>query len=98
MSACAMQTFNNVTPAAWESAKQVVATKFGVQISTDSGTVSSDGFTVHWNYDAQTEILSIQCTDSPIFIPCSVINSEIHDMVEATLNQHNITIAPMIPT
>lgn len=71
--------------------------EFGVQITTDSGTISSDGFTVHWNYDAQTEVLSIQCTDSPIFILCSTINSEIHDMVEATLNQHNIAMARMVP-
>jgi hypothetical protein len=98
MSACAMQTFNNVTQAAWQSAKQAVAAKFGVQITTDSGSVSSDGFTVHWSYDAQTEVLSIQCVDSPFFISCSAINSEIHDMVEATLNQHNIAMTHMVST
>jgi hypothetical protein len=64
----------------------------------DSGNISSDGFTVYWNYDAGTEILSIQCTDSPFFITCSMINSEIHDMVETTLDQHNIAIALMVPT
>jgi hypothetical protein len=47
MSACGMQTFNKVTQAAWQSAKQAVAAKFGVQMTTDSGNVSSDGFTVH---------------------------------------------------
>jgi hypothetical protein len=93
-----MQTFNNVTPAAWRSAKQAVAAKFGVQIATDSGSVNSDGFTVYWHYDAGTGTLSIQCTDSPFFIPCSMINSEIHEMVEATLDQHNIAIAPMVRT
>jgi len=98
MSACGMQTFNKVTQAAWQSAKQAVAAKFGVQMTTDSGNVSSDGFTVHWNYDDRAEMLSIQCTDSPILISCSLINSEIHDMVEATLNQHNIAMGHMVPT
>jgi hypothetical protein len=98
MSACAMQTFNNVTQAAWQSAKEAVAAKFGVQITTDSGSVSSGGFTVHWNFDAPTRTLSIQCTDSPFFISCSTINSEIHEMVEATLNEHNIAMAPMVQT
>jgi hypothetical protein len=97
MSACAMQTFNNVTQAAWQSANQAVATKFGVQITTDADNISSDGFAVNWNYDARTEMLSIECTDSPFFIPCSAINSEIHDIVEETLNQHNITMARMVP-
>ena len=97
MSACAMQTFNNLTQAAWQSAKEAVAAKFGVQITTDSGNISSQGFTVHWDYDAPTGTLSIQCTDSPFFIPCSAINSEIHDMVETTLNQHKIAMTPMVP-
>jgi hypothetical protein len=98
MSACAMQTYNNVTQAAWQSAKQTVPVKFGVQITSDSGNASSGGYTVHWNYDSNTEILSIQCTDSPLLVPCSFINSEINNMVEATLNQHNIVMARMVPT
>lgn len=96
MSACAMLTYNNVTQAAWQSAQQAVAAKFGVQITTDSGNATSDGFTVHWNYDAARQMLSIQCTDSPFLVPCSAINSEINDMVEATLNQHNIAMARMV--
>jgi hypothetical protein len=98
MSACAMQTFSNVTQSAWQSVKQTVAAKFGLQITTDFGNITADGFTVYWNYDAATEMLSIQCTDRPFFIPCSMINPEIHEMVEAALNQHNIAIAPMVRT
>ena len=97
MSACAMQTYNNVTQEAWQSAKQAVTAKFDVQITTDSGNASSDGFTVHWNYDARERTLSIQCTDSPFLVPCSAINTEINGMVEATLNQHNIAMTRMVP-
>jgi hypothetical protein len=88
---------NNVTQAAWQSVKQAVAAQYGVQITTDSGTSSGHGFTVHWSYDAGTQILSIQCTGSPPFIPCSVINSEINNKVEACLNQNNIAMARMVP-
>jgi hypothetical protein len=98
MSACAMQTYNNVTPMAWQSLKQVVAAQYGIQITTDAGSTSSDGFTVHWSYDEATGMLSIQCTDSPFWAPCSTINFEINKMVEATLNQHNIAMARMVPT
>jgi hypothetical protein len=97
MSACAMLTYNNVTKAAWESAKQAVTARFGVQIKADSGNASSDGFTVHWSYDGSAEMLSVQCTDSPLLVPCSLINSEINNMIEATLNQHNIVVARMVP-
>ncbi len=96
MSACAMQTYNNVTQAAWEAAKQAAA-RFGVQITAVSDNATSDGFTVHWSYDAATQTLSIQCTDSPFWAPCSTINAEINSMVEATLNQHNIAMTRMVP-
>jgi hypothetical protein len=39
MGACAMQTFNNVTQAVWQSFKQAVETKFGIQITSDSGNI-----------------------------------------------------------
>jgi hypothetical protein len=92
-----MQTYNNVTSAAWQSLKQAVAAQYGIQIERDSGNATEDGFTVHWNYDAGTQILSIQCTDSPFWAPCSTINSEINNKVEASLNQHNIAMARMVP-
>jgi hypothetical protein len=60
MSACAMQTYNNVTPASWQSLKQAVAAQYGIQNATDSGNATEDGFIVHWNYDTGTQILSIQ--------------------------------------
>ena len=96
MSACAMQTYNNVTRAAWESAKQAVAAKFGALITGDSGSQSSEGYTVHWDFNEAAQILSIQCTDSPFLVPCSLINSEINTMVEATLGQHNIALTRMV--
>jgi hypothetical protein len=96
MAAWAMLTYNNVTQAAWQSAKQAVA-QYGIQIATDSGNATRDGFTVHWNYNGQTRILSIQCTDSPFLVPCSTINSRINDVIESCLEQHNIEIAHMIP-
>jgi hypothetical protein len=82
-----MLTYDKVTQAAWQSAKQAVAAEFSVQITTDSGNASSNGFTVHWNYDAALQTLSIQCTDSPFWTPCSTINAKINSMVEAVLNQ-----------
>jgi hypothetical protein len=97
MSTCAMLTYNNFTQEAWQSVKQAVAAKYSVQITTDAGNASSEGFAVHWNYNSGTKVLSVQCTNSPIFVPCSAINSEINNMVEAVLNQHNITIARMVP-
>ena len=97
MSACAMLTYNNVSLTAWQTIKQAVK-KHNIMITADSGNAGADGFTVHWNYDPTSQILSIQCTDSPFLVPCSTINSKINDEVEACLSQHDIAITHMVPT
>jgi trehalose-6-phosphatase len=85
MSACASQTWENITPAQWNSIKNTIAAKFKVVITTDSGTISQAGFTVTWNYVAPNPTtsgpLTIQVTESPLLIPCSAINSSISGIV-----------------
>jgi hypothetical protein len=85
MSACASQTWENITTAQWNSIKNTIAAKFKVVITTDSGTISQAGFTVTWNYGAPNPTtpgpLMIQVTESPLLIPCSAINSSISGIV-----------------
>jgi hypothetical protein len=95
MSACAMLTFNNVTPEAW-TCVQAAAAQYGIT-GADSGQQTANGFTVTWAYTLTTQTLQIQCTDSPIFVSCSIINSHIHDAVEKCLGDHQIEMAPMVP-
>jgi hypothetical protein len=89
--ACAMQSFNNVTPSAWECCKKGVS-QFGITVTANSGNQSKDDFTVAWNYDPAAQTLTIQCTDSPWWAPCSTINGKIHDMIQPCLGQ----ITPMV--
>jgi hypothetical protein len=84
MSACASQTFDNVTPAAWSCLVQKAAS-YGITISSPTGQASKDGFTLSWNYSSAAQTLSIQCLDSPWWAPCSKINGQIHDLVDGCL-------------
>jgi len=59
------------------------ATAAGVAIQGDQGEVSKDGITIRWSFDPQTRVLTLQCTDSPFFLPCGTINSKIHDLVDS---------------
>jgi hypothetical protein len=95
MSACAMQTFNNVTRAAW-TCVQAAAAPYGIS-AADSGQHSVSGFTVAWSYLEASGTLHIQCIDRPWFVSCSTINSEIHGVVDKCLADHNIAMAHMIP-
>lgn len=97
MSACAMLSYNNVSAAAFDCCKATAA-KYGVTISGNSGSASSHGFTVAWNYNPGAQTLTIQCTDSPFWAPCSTINGKINDAVEECLGADNAALAPMIGT
>ena len=96
MSACAMQTFNNLTRAAW-TCVQAAAAQYGVA-GSDSGQASSNGFSISWSYDENTGTLHIQCTDSPWFVSCSTINSHVHDTVQQCLDQHQIEMTHIVPS
>ncbi|GAK69037.1 hypothetical protein [Agrobacterium rubi] len=95
MSACAMLTFNNVTPAIWQCGVES-ASKLGVTITGNSGSASKSGFTVSWNYDPQAQTCQIQCTDSPWVVPCSIINSTITNTVEACYTQNSAVMKEMV--
>jgi hypothetical protein len=95
MSACAMLTYNNVTPAAWQCGVQLAA-GYGVTITTDQGKASASGFTIAWNYNPSAQTLSLQCTDSPFIVPCSLINNFIDDKVHGCLSQNSVAMTAMI--
>jgi len=95
MSACGMQSFSNVTADVWNCCKSTAA-NYGVQISSDSGSASSHGFTVNWNYDASSQVLQLQVTDKPFWAPCSIVNSKIHDAVDECYANHGASGSSMI--
>lgn len=84
MSACEAQTFENVDGGAWERLLQK-AEGYGVAISGYSGESSRDGFTIAWNYDPASGRLLLQCTDSPWWAPCGMINDKMRELVEKSL-------------
>jgi hypothetical protein len=94
MSACAMLSYNNVTAAAFDCCKAAAA-KYGVTINSNSGSGTKDGFTVAWNYNPSLQTLSIQCTDSPWWAPCSMINGRINDAVEGCLTSNQVNLSQM---
>jgi hypothetical protein len=95
MSACAMLSYNNVTPDAWKCAIKAAA-EYGVTITGNTGSASASGFTIGWNYDPKAQTAQVQCTDSPFWAPCSTINSHLNDAIEACLSHHEIEMTKMV--
>jgi hypothetical protein len=87
MSACASQTFSNITQSQFEAITRKASTLAGAPINGPSGSCSSAGFTVVWDYDPAAQTLVIQCTDSPFLVTCGSINQRIHDLVDSAAAQ-----------
>jgi hypothetical protein len=59
----------------------------GVESLGTSGQTSHMGVTIKWAYDESANTLSVQCTESPFLLPCSLINSKIADLVNEVLSK-----------
>lgn len=81
MAGCAADSFTNVTPAAFNCLKAKAA-KYGVKIDSDSGSASSTGFTISWNYERAASKLTMQCTKKPIIIGCGTVRGQVRQQVQ----------------
>ncbi len=84
MSACDKLSFNDITPAVWQRAIAAAA-EYGVAVTANAGDGTARGFTVAWNYEPVAQTVSLQCTDSPFWAPCGVINNKLTEVVNACI-------------
>jgi hypothetical protein len=92
--ACGAQSFNNVDQNVWKCLVSKAA-EYGVHISANSGSTSSHGFDVSWNYDPGKSLLMLQVTGKPFFFSCGVVNSKIHDEVDSCMHAHGAALSAM---
>lgn len=80
--ACPNQTFTNVSQTQFDRLAEKAKTA-GIMIDGQTGQASANGVTVRWNFDEATQTLEIQCTDSPFFLPCHIIDAKLREIVES---------------
>jgi len=81
MSACESIVFSGITQEKWICIKETVQQKTGIVIDTDSGTTTRSVFTVCWNCNLETQVLTFQVTDKPMMIPCETIYSRFREII-----------------
>jgi hypothetical protein len=82
MGQCAAQVFTGVSPEKF-ACVQAKAAAQGITISGNQGSASKDGITVTWDFEGDSQTLTIQCTAAPFFVSCGTINSTIHNFVDS---------------
>ena len=83
MAACDALLFSGMTTERMARLSAEVKRQAGIAISGNSGSASQLGVTVTWDYDANTQELTIQCTNAG-FLGCKSVNTRIKNAVEAS--------------
>jgi hypothetical protein len=84
MAKCDKQVFGDVTSANFADLIRQ-GESLGMPITGKTGQATRDGVTIAWTYDVASSTLTIECTDAPSFVPCSMINSKIDSAVSGAL-------------
>jgi hypothetical protein len=77
---CDPQVFSGITDARFQCLVAKAAEN-GIAISGNSGSASKDGITIAWNFDPESGSLTLQCTAAPAFVPCSIVNGRLQQLV-----------------
>lgn len=76
--------FSNITPEQYARLVQK-ATASGIAMSGDSGTASSFGVEVSWNYSPAAGQLTLQVLKTPFFMGPEAVNERIQKLVQETV-------------
>ena len=77
-------TFSGISAAQYAILVQKAAAS-GIQLTGNSGTASSFGVEVSWNYSPDAKQLTFQCLKTPFFIKAEDVNAKIQSLVTETL-------------
>lgn len=81
MRGCGVLEFRNFSEARFRLLTEK-AESIGIEVDSPTGESEKDGFRVSWEFDAEREILLIECTSRPLFVNCDFVNREIEDLVD----------------
>ncbi len=92
MAQCEEQGFSGVTSAHFGAfiQKAEALGMPGLAGKGPQGQASAGGFTIVWNFDEATSTLKVQCTETPMLLPCAMINSKIRETVAEVLASTNL--------
>jgi len=81
---CDPVTFPNVNPEHWDLIESKVK-ESGIILNADHGTVQIESTELLWDYQRETETLTVQCTHKLFILPCARVNAKIQELFFSTL-------------
>jgi hypothetical protein len=62
--------------------------KNGIHVVSPAGETVKDGTRIRWRYDADAELLEVECVSAPFWISSAQINRKLGHEIEATLKSN----------
>ena len=92
MAQCDEQVFSGITSEHFATflAKSEQLGMGGLSGQGNSGQASHSGITIRWNFSPEAKTLAVQCTESPMLLPCALINGKIKQAVAEGLKQAGV--------
>jgi hypothetical protein len=89
MPACEEQGFSGVTSEHFASfaAKAESLGMPGLGGQQHSGQATESGVTIRWEFNQKAGTLKVQCTETPMLLPCGLINAKIKEAVTSVLQK-----------
>lgn len=96
MAACEEQGFSGITSEQFATFVEKAESMGipGLKGQGNSGQASRSGVTIKWAFDPEAKSLKVQCTESPMLLPCGLINGKIREAVAYVINQTGAAGAP----
>ena len=79
-------TFKGITLRIFNRLRKKASRK-GIHVPGPSGEAEKDGVKIHWEYDAESEMLEVECIHAPFWIDSARVNKDLQREIEASLNQ-----------
>jgi hypothetical protein len=64
------------------------ASESGIHVVSPAGETVKDGTRIRWNYDADAELLEVECVSAPFWISSAQINRKLGQEIEAALKSN----------
>ena len=85
---CDKHVFEDVSAERF-AALQSEAAANGIPLAGDQGSATSaiagvGDLTLSWEYDRAAQVLTVQCTDKPMLLPCAMISARLHSLVSGS--------------
>ena len=80
MSQCPEIVLSEITADKYQSLLATAKAQ-GLDLTGETGSTTFQGMDFTWTYDPAAQSLAIQCTNKPIFVPCSMIESRLRALI-----------------